>query len=452
MLTDPCPGAFLSTGVTPYAAISDLTYPTLSSAPACSVEKRTLGNGTTLLVDRSDSLRAFAFSISFLGGSRDETPETSGLTHLLEHLLFKRTRSKDTLRLACLMDEFGSEVNAFTDPDSFTLYGVVPRSRKLALMDLLAELVLEPAFNERDLEVEKDVIRQEILEAEDDPAELVLKEFSRLFWSGSSLSQPVYGSLESLESFAARDVYAHLSRSVVGSRILICASGEIHIDELSEYAERHFGKLPRGADRLIVAPSIGKGVSLVPKSSAQCQLRVGLPWTGMRDEDYLPGIVMATILGDCTSSRLFQKMREERGLAYDVSASLEAYHDVGGLIITAAVEKTSLLPALRLIGDELCAHRQTGLTVDELRRAKGMLSAQMEMQTDSARGRLWQLFECEMSVGRYVSNEEVAAKLEALSVEGLADVMLRRFGKIEALIVAGGDVEGFSCEQLTLGW
>lgn len=403
-----------------------------------------LPNGVTLLVDSCSHFRSFAYTICLLGGSRDETPHSNGLTHLLEHLLFKRSVSKGPEQIAATIDELGGEINAFTDTDALSLHGVVPRARADSLLDFFSELLIEPNFLLRDLELEKDIIRQEILEAGDNPTDLAYQEFNRKFWADSSLGYPTFGTLDNLESFTLDDVKRQFADSLVGSRVLMAVSGDVQLEEMAEYAQRKFGGLPRGAERALHRPATAGGVCVLPKPANQAYLLLGTPWCGMKENDYLSGIVVSSILGDSMSSRLFRILREQYGLVYDISAGVDGYPDAGALVLSGSVERKNLLLALDLIASELESIRDHSVTEDELKRALGMLSAQVEIQTDSIGSRLWRLIETEINVGRYVSNQEVIDQLAAITIDSLGEVISRRLMLDSAMLVLSGDVDGFS--------
>ncbi len=411
------------------------------------VHKRVLENGVTVLVDSIPHARTVAFAVSLLGGSRDETRDNIGLTHLLEHLLFKRTNSRSTRQIAELMDELGGSINALTDTEWMCLYGAVPVARLGQLVDFFSELLFENAFTEEDLALEKEVIRQEILEAEDSPIEAVLQTFYQGFWPHSQLGLPVFGFLESLEGFDMAAVRERLQELLKGKRVMIGVAGPVTLDEVLPMVSAKFSHLEPGERPTFAAPTSGVGLELVVRPVGQCYVALGQAWTSLLDADYLAGVVLTTIFGDGMSSRLFQLLREDKGLAYDIRAQSESHTDSGLLIITSAVERRNLEITLSLIASELERLRLQPPSQSEISRAVRMLTAQLEMENDLIDSRLWRALETELTFGRYIGSGEIITTLNSIGAQDIASLIERRLRISGNLLVLGGAVEGFKISE-----
>lgn len=407
---------------------------------ANAVVKHRLANGARVIVDHEPAFRSASVVVCLLGGSRDDAPQFIGLTHLLEHLLFKQTKSRTTQAIATTIDDFGGRINAITDVDSLCLYGAVPAARALELLRFFAELLLESNCSETDLQLEREVVRQEILEAEDDHFTSIFRAFHERFWPTSTVGMPVFGYTESLERMTLSDVRARLKELLCGARMIVSISGNVPPEAVTAEVERLFGALPAGQGPEIKAPERGSGVGIVEKPISQCHLILGQAWMPLRDEDHIAGTVFASVVGEGMSSRLFRLLREEHGLAYDVSSDIDSYVDTGALLLTATVERRNFEVTQKLLLAELKRLKQDLISSEELARAVRMISAQLEMQADDVHGRAWRALETEIVFGRYVSVDEVAGKLARLQLEDIQRVVDRWLLSSPALLIAGGDV------------
>ena len=406
-----------------------------------SVRRIELANGTRVIVDPAPGFRSAAVLVALNGGSRDELPHQIGLTHLLEHLLFKRTSNLSPRDIANRIDELGGRINASTDVDSLCLYGNVQCTDVESLLFFFSQLLRDPQFTERDLKLEKEIIRQEILETEDDSLAVTFREFNERFWPSATLGMPVFGYPEVLAEFNSGDVKARLNDLLVGTRIIVCVAGAVNVDSVLSQIEDLFGSLPRGASREVQTPTTGSGVFIVPKPVSQTHLVIGQRWTSLRDADYLAGLVVATVLGDGMSSRLFRSLRESHGLAYDVSSSVDSYADTGVLLNCVTLEKRNVEFAQKLLLAEVTLLKQDFLQDDEFTRTIKMMVAQVEMQHDELGARTWRALETEILFGRCISIDEIVDRLKALSMNDVRAVIDQRLLVEHGLMVLGGDVD-----------
>lgn len=420
--------------------LKDLDIPASLSVQ---VNKIVLPNGITVLVDSDSRFNSVAFAVNLVGGVRTESIEHVGITHMLEHLLFKRTKRKSPKDIARRIDELGGEVNAFTDHESLCLHGMVPRGGLAGLMELFAELLNENSFTEKDLELEREVIKQEIAEAECDPVNGIYQRFSQSFWPQSILGLPVYGIADKLERLTIVDLQRRLQEIEQGTRLVIGAAGAAQADELVRFAEQAFSHWPKGAREAYTAPVNGCGVETLPRTMSQAHLILGRKWPAPKEDDFLAGLVFATLFGDGASSRLFQLLREEEGLAYDVDAEVEAYTDTAGLVIGVAVDRSNLSRAAELILGEFDKVREDPFSQSEIGQAVKMHTAQLLLESDSLGERLSRAMETEVLYGRYVSPAETLAKLARLDRADFSALVERWLVPGQQLLVYGGDVEGY---------
>jgi len=411
--------------------------------PKDTIHKAELSNGITVLVDKDERFSSFAYAVCLYGGLRGETLETAGLTHFCEHLLLKRTTSKSTLELAAEMDMLGGEINAFTDADSLCLHGVVPAHESKKIMDLFAELLIEPAFTEEDVETEREIIRQEILEAEDSPSDVVFREFSKAFWPDSVLGAPTFGTLELLESFSYGDLYERLHSLLQGKKIFIVAAGAINPEEVVSHAEKSFSHLDKGRRPVFETPVSSSGICLATKQFTQAHFSLGVEWPSMRDSDFLSSVLVGSLLGEGMSSRLFQALREESGLVYDVGTDIDMYVDTSCLSITGSVEPGNLEAALEIVVSELKGLRKKPISSEELTRVISLHQSQLMMESDSLTTRMWRCLESEIVFGKYISRKELAENFANIGLKDLDRLLSNWFDDSKFLLAVAGEVDEF---------
>lgn len=410
-----------------------------------SVYKNKLPNGVTVVVDSDTRFSSVSIAVALQGGLRSENLETVGLTHLCEHLLFKRTNTKTPLQIAQYIDSFGGELNAFTDTDCLCVHGVVPKNDAQRLMDFIAEIFLQSAFNEKDLELEREVIKQEILDSQDDPVDLTYRKFCSCFWPNSTLAFSAFGDLNTLNSFSYGDVYERLHSLLQGDKIIISASGAIDPKQVEDFATQYFSHLEKGKKADLIKPKSASGLYLFPERFSQAYFTFGSPAPGLIDVNFDSSAVIATILGGGFSSKLFQALRENHGLVYDINAGLEINADTSALLISGACDLDNLPLALELLVREINNLRADKISSEDFSRTISSHISQLLMEEDSITGRMWRALESEIMHGKQVANKEIIDRLKSLTldqVNNFIDIMLKDF-----LLVVVGEIEGFEPSQ-----
>ena len=403
-----------------------------------------LKNGVTVLVDPDPRFSSTTLAVCLLGGLSDEHERVVGISHLFEHLLFKQTKKRDARQLAAIMDELGGEVNAFTDFDSLCVYGSTPKSQFHELADLLREILLEHQFGESELALEKDIVRQEILEANDSPSDATYQCLNRTLWPNSILRFPVFGTLESVQRISLGDLGVRKNQLLVGRRCVVACCGAVDADAVIRYAESSFGHLPRGEEYRFQAPPRGSGLAYEEHQATQVYVALSQPWISGDSQDVAAGLVLSTILGGGLSSRLFQKLREEAGLAYEVSTNVEMVGSSANLLTSCVVERDNLDEAIRIIEEEIRGAREGNVT-EEVERAKKLLRARFELDMDSPVNRLWYALDHLIRARSFQDEthpEAVLAQLQKLSVNDVRRVAKDVLTEKPEVSVFGGDVKG----------
>ena len=374
-----------------------------------------LANGLTVAVDPLPGAESVALGIYAMVGSRSEPENCSGLAHLVEHMVFKGAGKRNTRELAEAIEDVGGYMNAWTSRDQTTFHGRVLARNTALLAELLADLIREPHMAEEHLDREKDVILSEIGETVDSPDDLVNDHLFEAAFVDQPLGRSILGREESLERITRDDCMAWMTGELVPSRLILSASGKVDPDAVLKLAEQLFGDMADASGTPIGTAEFTGGLRNDRREFEQAHWCLGLP--GLKASD--PGMpalaVFSQALGGGTSSRLFQELREERGLAYSVGSWQQAFADTGLVVIGCAADRTRAAESMNLARNVLTDTIET-LTEAEVRRAQAQLEAGLLMALETSQGRADQRARSVEVFGRIVPLEELLADLRAVDV------------------------------------
>jgi predicted Zn-dependent peptidase len=376
----------------------------------------TLPSGLRLLTEAMPHVRSVTVGVWLTRGSRHESDAESGVAHFVEHMLFKGTTSRSARDIAQTVDSIGGQIDAFTAKEYAGYYLKVLDEHLPTAIDLLSDLVLRPAFAPNDITKEQGVILEEIKMAEDTPDDLVHEMFAQQFWSRHPLGRPILGTVATVESFSAAQLRAYFARTYVASNFVVAAAGHLEHGHVRELIERAFGGVSSGAGPADTAPpDVFPGLVTRHKDIEQSHVCLGTPAYPQAHVDRHALYVLNTVLGGSMSSRLFQHIREERGLAYAVFSNLSTYSDAGMVTIYAgcAAEKVDEVVALAL--EELRALRETDVPADELQRAKDHLKGSLMLGLESTSSRMAHLARQAIYFGRQLTLDELLASIERVT-------------------------------------
>lgn len=376
-----------------------------------------------------------------LGGSSDETSQTIGLTHLLEHMLFKSVGSKGPGELAREMDFLGSEISAFTDFDSLCLHSHVSSEKAPEALEFMVKMLADSSFTGSDLENEKGVIRQEIVDNRDDPGEAVYSSFMSNFWPDSPLGWPVSGNIETLESFTCEDLESRRQILLSGERVVVVAVGDFDETQLAGYCEDLFSNSDACFEPSIIPGPSVPGLYFAPKPVTQVYFSMGCKFPGVKDEDFEVASVVNSIFGEGMSSRLFQSLREDAGLAYDVSSEVDSYAETSAFLINLQTEPVNFDKAFKIIANELQKLREFGLTEEELERVVSLRRQHLKIDNDSISRRLWRILESEVYFAEAYSEQKELTKLDSLSMSSVNNFIEKYLVNSRFVMVLGGAQE-----------
>ena len=402
--------------------------------------KTTLENGVTIVTEALPHMQSVSLGVWVRSGSRFEVPALNGICHFIEHMVFKGTERRSAVTIAKEIDSVGGALNAFTSKELTAFYCRVLNENVELASDLLTDIFLNPSFPEDEIEREKQVICQEIAQLEDSPEDLVHEILGTRFWRDDPLGQPILGTIPNIVGMDRDTMVAFKQEHYTARDTLVCAAGNLEHDRFVDLMQTGLGRLLNGTPRKRWEPAKCESSAHVVESDLE-QVHVCLAVEGPSgvDETRHAAYLLNAMLGGGWSSRLFQEVREKRGLAYTVYSFLSSFSDTGMFGIYAGCEPARLEELLTTIGRETF-QLASNMTEEDLRTAKSHVKGNLILAMESTDARMNRLAKGEHYFGRYVSLDEIIDALEVVTLRdltGLADQMLNQ-GKYS--IVALGPI------------
>jgi predicted Zn-dependent peptidase len=420
------------------------------------IQSTRLANGIAVLTEHMPGLRSVTVGIWVRRGSRHESPELNGICHFIEHAVFKGTRHRSARDIAVETDQLGGHLDAYTTHEMTGFTTKVADTALSQAIELLADLVANPRFEQEDLEREQKVILEEMKMVEDTPDELLGELFNAAYFPNQPLGRPIEGTRETVPTFDHKTTVAFHAQEFSYSNLVVAAAGNVDHDRLLELVGRAFngcesgaGARPHGIDG--GRPRPAAPILIEQKNELeQAHLVLATPWPSALNEERYAGSLLASIIGGGTSSRLWQKIREERGLAYSVGAAGSAFSDIGVFNVYAGTSPDQLDEVLDLALAELSEVIYNNVTEEELRIAKDQAISSILLGLESSSARASTLARQEIIHGRRISPDEVIEKLRNTTVEQLREVA-RTYFKSETLALGAlGNLNGFKVDRSRL--
>jgi predicted Zn-dependent peptidase len=383
------------------------------------IQRTTLDNGIRVLSEKVPGCHSISLGVWVNNGSRHEPAELNGISHFIEHMLFKGTARRSAREIAREVDSVGGLLNGFTSRE-YSCYFVKILAEKLPMaVDLLGDLLCNSKFNLDDIEKERRVILQEIAMIEDSPEESIHDQFANDFWIGHPLGMPVIGTRSTVGDIGRQQMLDFMNERYVGRNLCVVAAGNLDHEELVTLVKQALGAVPEfGVGQEDVAPTVKRKVEIVHRDLEQTHICLGVAGLPQNHKDRYGTYLLNTILGGNMSSRLFQKVREELGLAYSVYSYHHNHSDSGAFIVYAGTSNESAPLVTQTILGELTRLRQESVSFDELQSAKDYLKGGMLLSMESMDNRMTRLAKNEIflrNVG--ISLEESRAMIDAVTVE-----------------------------------
>ncbi|MGA3240734.1 MAG: pitrilysin family protein [Bryobacteraceae bacterium] len=405
----------------------------------------TLANGLRVITEAMPHVRSVSMGIWIGSGSRRESAEQNGLSHFIEHMLFKGTSKRSAEDIARSVDSIGGNLDAFTAKEQVCYNTKVLDEHLSQAFDVLADLVLHPMFREEDIEKEKGVILEELKMEADSPDYLVHEIFSSNFWKDHPLGKPILGTRETVKKYDRAMVQSFYSSIYAPANMLITAAGNLSHERMVALVREHFEDVapgePLGADPV---PGTHARIALRNKKALeQVHMCLGVPSYPLPHEERFACYVMNTLLGGGMSSRLFQNIRERQGLAYAVFSELNPYRDTGCLSIYAGTSIESAPKVVQSILKEFRQLKEQAVNDEELRRAKDHLKGSLMLSLESTGSRMSNLARQEMYFSRFFTLDELVESIELVTAADVQRIAQTFFDPKQIALTVLGNLENF---------
>ncbi len=379
-----------------------------------SVDIHTLPNGFRIVTERMPSMKSASLGVWVMGGARHERAEQNGIAHFLEHMAFKGTRSRTALRIAEEIEDVGGYINAYTSREMTAYYARVLEDDVALALDVIADIVLNPLFDAREIEVERGVILQEIGQVLDTPDDVIFDWLQEVAYPGQALGRTILGPAERVRGFSRADLAAFVAEHYGPEKMILAAAGAVDHDTIVAAAEKLFGHLPPGRPDIVEPGRFLGGERLEVRPLEQVHFALAFETPGYRDDDIYTAQVYSTALGGGMSSRLFQEARENRGLCYTIFAQTGAYADTGLTTIYAGTAADQIGDLAGLTIDEM-KRAATDMTEAEVARARAQMKAGLLMGLESPSARAERLARLLSIWGRVPTLDEAVARIDAVT-------------------------------------
>lgn len=385
----------------------------------------TLPNGLKIVFVPESHSEAVAFGIFVASGSRHETAKTAGISHFIEHMLFKGTAKRSALEISRAIEGKGGNFNAFTSEETTCFYSYLPSDAFKTSVDILTDMYANAAIPEKDFAIEKGVILEEIKMYDDEPDAVAAENLSRALFPKNPLGLPIAGSAKSLMPMTAQDLRDYIKKAYVPSATVVVVSGRFDRDEARRLVVSTLGAREK-APKLKYA-KVRQDAKTIPeikieRDISQVQMAMGFKIFGNTDERKYAATVFDCLMGRTMSSRLFQAVREKRGLSYDIRSNLQFFGDVGGWTVNAGLDGARVGQAVKAIDVELDKIRQKKPSAAELRRTKDYLTGNFKLSMEQVRARLFYFGAATLSYGKIVDPAEMVEKIEAVTADEVQEL------------------------------
>jgi len=424
----------------------DLTAtPATGSQQPRNIRRTQLSNGLIVLTEVMPHVRSISIGIWLDSGSRDESAELNGISHFVEHMLFKGTTTRSAQQIAREVDGLGGNLDAFTGKETICFNIKVLDEHLPAALDVLADLVLHPTFTPEDIAREQSVILEEIKMDEDNPDYLVHEIFTQGFWKNQPLGRPILGTEKTVPTFTSQTAFDFHATHFTPQRMILSAAGHLDHDEFIAQVERHFGSLhsSSAATSAQKSPKTFPAVKLRRKRSLeQAQLCLGVPAPPIASPDRFTVYLLNSILGGGMSSRLFQTIREERGLAYSIYSEVSPFRDTGSLSVYAGCVAEKAEEIIRLTLAEFARLKNEPVSDEELQRARDQMKGNIILALESSSSRMSNLARQHGYFGRFFSIDEISAGIDSVTREGLQTMAQKLFRPEIIALALVGNLQG----------
>jgi predicted Zn-dependent peptidase len=385
------------------------------------IQRAVFANGLTVLTEKMDHIRSVSMGIWIKSGSRHEDPNFNGISHFLEHMVFKGTTNRTAEDIARQVDSIGGNMDAFTGKETICFNVKVLDEHLPIAVDVLSDMVLHPVFDGKEIVRERGVILEEIKMDEDNPDYLVHEIFTQNFFKDHPLGKPILGTKETVRRFSQEAILDYYGGKFAPGNMIISAAGNLDHKEFVELLRERFEQLPPGTNGWHDTPPKPNSRIILrnKKSLEQVQICIGVPSYSISHERRYVTYVMNTLLGGGMSSRLFQNVREKQGLVYSIFSELNPFRDAGMLSVYAGTSRESAGKVVKAIVNEFHQLKSAPISEEELKRAKDQLKGSLMLSLESSTARMSNLARQEMYYDHFIGMDEIINRIQAVRVEDL---------------------------------
>jgi len=416
------------------------------------INREQLSNGLTILSERMPNLRSISLGVWLKKGSRHETESENGISHFIEHLLFKGTANRSAKEIALAIDSIGGHIDAFTSKEYTCFYAKVLDEHLPVALDLLSDIVLHPRFEPTEIDKERKVIFEEIRMVDDTPDELVYDLFNEYLWPNHPLGRPIQGTVESVTGMSPEILNRYFRESYHPGNLLVTATGNLEHEKLVTGIRTAFEPLTNGAALPVTStPRLNPGLIIRDKKElGQIHLCLGVKGFPLNHEHRFQEFVLNTLLGGAMSSRLFQDIREERGLAYNVFSSVNSFKDTGYLMVYAATAPESAEQVVRLVLEEFVSLKEKAPSEREMKMARDHLKGSLMLSLESSSSRMSNLARQEVYFHRPFTLNEILEGIDRVSGEEVKLLAREMFDSSTCTMAVLGNTSKFKMSQKDL--
>jgi predicted Zn-dependent peptidase len=385
------------------------------------IQREVLPNGLTILTEQMDHIRSVSMGIWVKSGSRHEDPNVNGISHFVEHMVFKGTTSRSAEDIARQVDSIGGNMDAFTGKETICFNIKVLDEHLPIAVDVLGDMVLHPVFDVKEITRERGVILEEIKMDEDNPDYLVHEIFTQNFFKDHPLGKPILGTKETVRRFDQEATLGYYGSKFAPNNLIVSAAGSVSHHEFVDLLAKQFGQLAAGSNGWHdTPPKINSRIILRNKKALeQVQICLGVPSYRISHEKRYVSYILNTLLGGGMSSRLFQNVREKQGLVYSIFSELNPFRDTGLLSVYAGTSRESAPKVVQAVVNEFRQLKQSAISEEELKRAKDQLKGSLMLSLESSTARMSNLARQEMYYDRFFGMDEIIQRIQAVTIEDL---------------------------------
>lgn len=378
--------------------------------------KTILPNGIRIISEHIPYVQSFSLGFWFNVGSRDEGKKNNGITHFIEHMLFKGTKRRSAKKIAEEIESYGGYLNAFTSKEHTCYYGRGLAENLERTFDVISDMIQYPVFRESDIKKESQIIVDELYDIKDNPEELIFDKFEEVLYSGNSLCMPIIGTEKNISNFSQQDLFNFIDDKYGFNNMIIVASGNVDHEKLIRYCEKYFTKdmgskiIKRKLVSLAPAPD-----HTMQKSVQQVHIIIGKGTYGYCSKKRIAVNILSHLMGEGSSSRLFQTIREKNGIAYQLNSFINSFYDVSSFGVYLSTNEKQSEKALSLVLNEFKKMREKAVPEKELKKAKEYIKGNMILSLENTTSRMFRMGNCELYFDRFIPVDEMVMLIDSFT-------------------------------------